>query len=188
MSRKFVIVLISIALLASVNLCEAASKNSKPAKIYTAREIPADPFLPSYINPQEFDISKGNIHISFKGVFRAADDFNMPTDWVYFAFTATPQKDMYLAVKQSELFDSKARIYKYHSVPDIAGERLFGRELIAGITVPVILGVNMPLAEAGEFPSVSRITITFNGEAKQFRNIIVEDWQTWQELREKLGL
>ena len=189
MYRKVIALFLALIVITIALPSESAvPKQSQYARKYTARKIPQDPFLPSYINPQETDISKGNIHISFQGVFRNADEYGNPDDWVYFMFTAHPQKDMYLAVSQSELFDSKSRVYRYRAVPDIGGERVFGRELIAGITVPVILGVNMPLSEAGEFPSVSRITITFNGEPLQFRNIVAEDWNTWQELRQSLGL
>ena len=166
----------------------ASRRNRTPAKTYTARPLLQSPFLPAYTNPQEVDLKKSGIHISFKGCFRGADIVGNPSDWVYFAFAATPQNDMYLSVKQSELFDGKARVYKYHTVPDIGGERVFGREVIGGITVPVLVGVNMPVSEAGDFPSVSRITITFNGESFQFRNIVAEDWETWQKLRENLGI
>ena len=174
----------AVAVLAT---CPALGAQKKaPAKTYTARQLPQDPFLPSYVNPQEADLKKGKLHVSLKGVFRGVDPLGNPDNWVYFAFTAEPQEDMYLAVGQSELFDSRSREYKYRSVPDIGGERLFGRNVVAGIRVPVLVGVNMPLAEAGEFPSVSRVTITFNGEALQFRNIVAEDWSVWESLRETL--
>lgn len=184
MTRKIIALFIVITLLASGNAFGASRKSSKPEKTYSARDIPQDPFLPVYANPQETDISKGKMHLSFKGVFRGIDDLGMPDDWVYFAFSAKPEEDMTLAVSQSELFDGKARAYKYYAVPSIGGERAFERELIAGISVPVLVGVNMPLSEAGEYPSVSRITITFNGEALQFRNVIAEDWETWEGIRE----
>ena len=165
----------------------APRKPARPAKMYTARNIPQDHSLPAYANPQEADISKGKIHISFKGVFRGVDDYDMPSDWVYLAFTAEPQEDIYLAVNPSELYDSKSRIYKDHAVPDIGGERTFERELIAGITVPVLVGVNMPISESGESVSVSRITVTFNEEALQFRNIVIEDWSVWESLKSSFG-
>ena len=91
-------------------------------------------------------------------------------------------------MSQSELYDSKSRVYKYHSVPSIGGELAFGRELIAGITVPILVGVNMPVSEAGDFPSAARITITFNDDALQFRNVVAEDWSVWENLRDTLGL
>ena len=184
--KKFIA--LALVFIISGSALGASRKSSAPAKIYTPRQIPQDLFLPHYANPQEVDIMKGKMHVSFKGLFRGVDEWGRSGDWVYFAFAVTPQEDMYLAVSQSELFDNHANIYKYHAVPDIGGVRAFGREIIAGITVPVLLGVNMPLSEAGEYPSVSRITVTFNDEALQFRNIIAEDWGTWQELRETLAL
>ena len=184
--RRVIAFSLLIAILASGCALGASHKSSTPAKTYTARDIPADPLLPAYTNPQEVDISKGKMHISFKGVFRGADDSGTPVDRVYFAFTATPESDMYLAVKPSEMYDSKGRSYQYHAVPDIGGVKSFERELIAGITVPVLVGVNMPLEDTEELVSVSRITITFNDEAFQFRNIVIEDWETWQDLRAAL--
>ena len=46
----------------------------------------------------------------------------------------------------------------------------------------------MPVNEAGEFPSVAQITITFNKRAFKFCNIVAEDWETWEELRRELNL
>ncbi len=187
MRRIFVLALV-IIVISSGAAAGASRKSSRPAKTYTARNIPQDPFLPVYANPQEVDLRKSDIHISFKGAFRGVDDFGRPNDWVYLAFTARPEEDLMLAVSQSELFDGRSRRYKYYAVPDIGGEKAFERELIAGITVPVIFGVNMPIDAAGELPSVSRITIRFNGEELQFRNVIAENWETWEYLRKELGL
>ena len=188
MTRKFIALLIMISVLASGCAYGASRKSSKPAKTYTARKIPTDFSLPLCKNPQEIDLEKGKLHLSFKGAFRGVDQRGFLTDWVYFAFSAKSQEDMYLAVSQSELFDSRERIYRYRTVPYIAGERAFGREIVAGITVPVLVGVHMPLSEAGDFPSVSKITIAFNKEGFQFRNILVEDWEIWESMREKFAL
>ena len=165
---------------------DAAKKINK--KQYTPRRLLSSINLPKYENPSEVDIERGKLHISFKGVFRGIDNFGNPNDWLYFAFTVRPENDMYLAVGQSEMFDSKAERYKYYSVPQIGSERAFGRELIAGVTVPVLVGVNVPVSTAGEMPSVSRMTVTFNKESLQYRNIIAEEWQTWEELKESLGI
>ena len=182
--------LLSLIFVVIVSGCAmgASRKTSRPAQTYTARHIPQTPFLPVYANPQEVDLKKSDIHISFKGAFRGTDDYGHMNDWVYFAFTAKPEEDMTLAVSQSELFDGRSRSYKYYAVPSIGGERVCERELISGVSVPVLLGVNMPLDVAGDLPAVSRITITFNGESLQFRNVIVENWETWETLRESLDL
>ena len=186
--RRIVLLSLFIVVLVSGCAMGAARKSSRQAKTYTARNIPQSPFLPVYANPQEVDLKNSDIHISFKGAFRGIDDYGRQNDWVYFAFTAEPEEDMTLSVSQSELFDGRSRSYKYYAVPSIGGERVCERELIAGVSVPVLLGVNMPLDAAGDLPSISRITITFNGESLQFRNVIVETWETWESLRDSLSL
>ena len=184
MTRKIIALSIIIIVLASTSAC-ASSKAAK--KEYIGRDIPSDPTLPSYENPQEIDIKvkKKKLHISFKGVFRGIDDSGRLTDWVYFAFTAQPQDNMYFAVGQTELFDSHAKVYRYHAVPRIGTEHVFGRNIVGGITVPVLVGVNMPIAEAGEFPTISQVTIMFNKKAFQYRNIVVEDWETYEGLSQE---
>lgn len=161
-----------------------AASRTKSQQVYKGRNIPSDPMLPSYENPTEVDIAKGKIHISFKGAFRAIDDKGRATDWVYFMFEAKAQEDMYFGVEQSELFDGEQKTYMYRSVPRIGEDRTFGREIIASVNVPVILGVNMPLSEAGELPSISRVTFTFNKEKLEYRNVKVEEWDVWEEMQE----
>ena len=184
MNRKVLALILVIVLAFSGTAC-AAKRSVRPTE-YRGRNIPSDSQLPPYDNPVEKDISKGKMHVSFKGAFRAEDDKGFPTDWVYFVFRVKAKEDMALAVEQSELFDSHAHRYIYHSVPKIGSEHTFKREIIAGVSVPVLLGVNMPVAEAGELPSVARITITFNKESLEFRNVRVEEWVTLEELREGL--
>ncbi|MBQ7155721.1 MAG: hypothetical protein IJR85_09240 [Synergistaceae bacterium] len=184
MNRKVLALILVIVLAAAGDVFAAARKARQPE--YTGRNIPSDPALPSYDNPVEKDISKGKMHISFKGAFRAEDDKGFPNDWVYFAFRAKPQADMPLTVVQSELFDSTAKRYRYHAVPKINDEHAFRSELVAGVSVPVLVGVYMPLTEAGYLPSISRITITFNKENLEFRNVQVEEWATLEGLQEGL--
>ena len=184
MTRKIFVIVMVLSL--SVCSCSFAAKRTqtRPEPAYKGRNIPSDPSLPAYENPSEIDVSGGKLHLSFKGAFRALDDKGYPTNWVYFAFTALPQEDISLSVSQSELFDSKGKRYRYYSVPKIGEEHTFKRELIAGVRVPVLVGVNMPVSEAGEFPAVSRITLTFNKESFNYRNIQTEEWYIWEELQE----
>ena len=184
MTRKVLVLALVIVMCVCGCSCAAKRTHTKAQPVYKGRNIPSDPSLPQYDNPSEVDVSDGKLHLSFKGAFRSVDDNGYPTNWVYFAFVALAQEDMSLTVAQSELYDSKAKIYRYHSVPKIGDEHTFKRELIAGVRVPVLVGVNMSLTEAGEFPSVSRITITFNKESFAFRNIQTEEWYTWEELQE----
>ena len=93
---------------------------------------------------------------------------------------------MRLAVEQSEAFDGQPHRYMYYAVPKIGEEHAFSLEIIAGVSVPVLVGVNMPVDQAGELPSVSRITITFNKESMEFRNVRVEEWEVLEGLREGL--
>ena len=184
MSRK-VLALILVAVIAfSGTACAARRKASKTE--YKGLLIPSDAQLPEYDNPVETDIAKGKIHVSFKGAFRAEDEMGNPTDWVYFVFRVKPQEDMRLAVEQSEAFDGQPHRYMYYAVPKIGEEHAFSLEIIAGVSVPVLVGVNMPVDQAGELPSVSRITITFNKESMEFRNVRVEEWEVLEGLREGL--
>lgn len=185
MRKIFVLAVISIVVISS---CAFGAQRRGVRVSSEGREIPSDPMLPVYDNPKEIDLLKDKLHISFKGAFRGIDDLGKLTDWVYFAFTVKGEKDKYLAVGQSELFDSKGNSYKYHAVPKIGSEHVFGRDIAAEITVPVLVGVNMPIRDAGEFPTVSNITITFNKRAFQYRNIVVENWEILDELEQELGL
>ena len=184
MTRKiFVIVMVMVLTVCGTSFA-ARRTQTKPQPAYKGRNIPSDPSLPVYENPSEIDVSGGKLHLSFKGAFRAIDEKGYPANWVYFAFIASPQEDLSLTVAQSELFDSKAKRYRYYSVPKIGNEHTFKRELIAGVRVPLLVGVNMPLTEAGELPAVSRITLTFNKESFDYRNIQTEEWYIWEELQE----
>ena len=182
MNKKVLVLVLLIALC----FCGEAlsARKVKTQAVYRGRNIPSDSALPPYENPTEVDIAKGKMHISFKGAFRAVDAKGWPTDWVYLAFTANPQEDMSLAVAQSELFDGKAKIYRYYAVPKIGDEHTFKRKLVAGITVPVLVGVNMKVSDSGEFPSIAKITVKFNGESFEFRNFQVEEWSVLEELQE----
>lgn len=184
MNRKVLALILVIVLAFSGTACAASRKVRKPE--YQGRNIPSDSQLPEYDNPVERDISSGKLHVSFKGAFRAEDDKGFPTDWVYFVFRVQAKEDMPLAVTQSELFDSKAHRYQYHAVPKIGTEHTFKREIIAGVSMPVLVGAYMPVAEAGEWPSVARVTITFNKDSLDFRNVRVEEWEILEGLREGL--
>ena len=194
MKKSFVITALFLFVIFSVSPSNAKSKKeSQSESNYIPREIPYSLNLEKTDNPQEIDIPKltrrnkrkknlARIHLSFKGAFRAQND------WIYLAFTATPNADTELSVSQSELFDGQANEYKYHSVPTIGSEHAFKAQLISGITVPVLIGAYVPVSQASEFPAISKITVTFNNESFQFRNILVEDWQTWEEIKFDLGL
>lgn len=182
MSRKVLALILVLVLSGTAFAAKRKPRNTE----YVGRLIPSDSRLPEYDNPVETDVSKGKLHISFKGAFRAEDDKGFPTDWVYFVFRVKAQEDMPLTVEQSEAFDGQAHRYQYYAVPKISEEHAFRRDIIAGVSVPVLVGVNMPVAEAGELPSVSRITVTFNKESLDFRNVRVEEWQILEGLREGL--
>ena len=187
MIRKIVAFAMIIVLFAC-GASYAAKKKKLPALTYTPREIPKAFSLPSFDNPIEADLKKSELHISFKGAFRGIDEWDKSNDWVYLAFIVRPMKDMYLAVNQSELFDSHARRYVYRAVPKIGEEHTFGRDVVGGVDIPVLVGVNMPVAEAGEFPAVSRVTVMFNDETLEFRSIQVEEWEMWEEVKELEGV
>ena len=184
MARK-VIALALVLVMVACGSCFAARK--KAAKVsFPARNIPHASSLPAAENPVEADLAKGWLHMSFKGAFRGVSELGGLTDWVYLAFIARPQKDMYLAVGQSEVFDSKGLRYKYHAVPKIGGEQVFGREVIGGVFIPVLVGLYMPVGEAGEFPEISRVTVSFSKEALEFRSLQVEEWPVWEEIAEEV--
>ncbi|MBQ7544364.1 MAG: hypothetical protein IJT02_05400 [Synergistaceae bacterium] len=185
MTRK-IAVLAVIAVMLTCGSSEAAKKKV-PAVTYTPREIPSSMLLPPFKNPVEADLRKSKLHISFKGAFRGIDKEGEPNDWVYLAFIARPQKDMYLAVGQSELFDGTGRRYMYRSIPKIGSEHVFGRNIVGGVAVPVLVGVNMPIAEAGDLPSIARVTVTFSGETLEFRNVQSEEGYIWEEVRDTEG-
>ena len=187
MTRK-IVVLAMILVLFTCGTSYAAKKKKTVAVTYTPRAIPRAFFLPSFDNPVETDLKKSELHISFKGAFRGIGEDGEFNDWVYLAFIVRPVKDMYLAVGQSELFDGHARRYVYKAVPKIGEEHTFGREVIGGVAMPVLVGVNMPVAEAGELPAVSRVTVTFSGESLEFRSIQAEEWEMWEEVKEIEGV
>ena len=186
MTRK-IVALAMIIVLFACGASYAAKKKKASAVTYTPREIPSSMLLPSFDNPVEADLKKSKLHISFRGAFRGIGEDGESNDWLYLAFIASPQKDMYLAVSQSELFDGRGKRYVYRAVPKIGDERTFGREVVGGVAVPVLVGVNMPIAEAGEFPAVSRVTVTFSGESLEFRNVQSEEGYIWEEVRDTEG-
>ena len=109
MRKIFVLAVVSIVVISS---CAFGAQLRGVRVSSEGREIPSDPMLPVYENPKEIDLLRDKLHISFKGAFRGIDDSGKLTDWVYFAFTVKGEKDKYLAVGQSELFDSKGNIYQ----------------------------------------------------------------------------
>ena len=165
------------------------SPSPEPEDVHAPRVIPSDPKLPKYDNPAEIDLEDGNLHISFKGVFRQFEKDNKPNKYVVFCFVAVPKKDIVIDIDESELFDGKARRYARRvCTPAIGAEFTWRREIIEGIPIQIQIGYEMPEPVAGVLPSIARVNFTFNGQIYQFRNLKTEEWQVWKELAQELGI
>ncbi|MBQ7220488.1 MAG: hypothetical protein IJS28_05865 [Synergistaceae bacterium] len=153
--------------------------------IHAPRVIPFDSKLPKYDNPTEIDLEDGNLHISFKGVFRGIDK---QKDYVAFVFVITPKKDMMLNTGRSELFDGNGtRFADWHRVW-IGYDNSNNREIIAEIPMRMVRWHKMPSNIAGELPTIARVNFIFNNSSLQYRNIKAEKWSVWEELANNLGM
>ena len=189
MRRLLLLALMSVVM-ASGSACGFVIPSPSPEQedLHAPRVIPSDPKLPKYDNPTEIDLEDGNLHISFKGVFRNVDSKGQPTDSLAFMFVAVSSKDMTINLDQSELFDGRAKIFTGYSTPYIAHDWTWQREILEGIPAQIAMFFRVPIQESELLPSVARVNIRFNGQWFQFRNIKAEEWQVWKELKQELGL
>jgi len=139
----------------------------------------------------EFDIEDG-LHVSFKGAFRANKKYG--ENFVIFGFVVLPQKDIWLRVNQSELFDSKGTRFNNDNHrtnlgwrPDIGIEKTEEREIIEGIPMIVQFYFDMPSSKSEELPLIARARFCFNGKWIELRKVQVEEWSVWQEIKAELG-
>ena len=193
--RTRIFVLSMIAVMVMQGLSSAAVVFDEPEEMPNVSKnfVEQDPKLPPYNNPIEFDVDDGQLHLSFKGVFRLADNWDNPekmklTDDIAFVFVATPKKDMKIRIEKSELFDGKARRFEDNMIPRIGDENEWNRELIEGIPIRIYVGFNVPSSRSSDFPAVSRVNIRFNGQWVQFRNVKTKEWALWEKLRKELDL
>ncbi len=183
--RRLLVFALMLAVMSSVQ-AEGFSVPSHVQEITgSQRVIPSDPKLPKYDNPTEFDLEDGNLHISFKGVFRGIKDAE---EFIGFMFVAVPKKDMYLNTGCSEMFDSKGTRFNDWGNPWIGRENTWGREIIADIPMLVSFWLRVRPSDAGQLPTIARVNFAFNDQGYQFRNIKVEDWPVWEGIRQELGL
>ena len=191
---KFKIFITALLISALISGCAYAARISIPGEnentsVATKNYIENDPRLPAYENPTEFDVEDGDIHISFKGVFRGLNtQTNEPSDSIYFAFVVTSKRDINLRLDQSELFDHRATRFRRNERPYIGNESTWERELLEGIPMRVICWFNVPIKESEILPTIARTNIRFNGQWVQFRNIKVQDRSLWKLLEKELGL
>lgn len=193
--RTRIFILSMIAVMVMQGISSAAVVFDEPEEIPNMSKnfVEQDPKLPPYNNPIEFDVSEGQLHLSFKGVFRDANNWDNPEkmellDGIAFVFVATAKKDMNIRIEQSDLFDGKARIFQEHYEPRIGDNRTWERELIEGIPIRIYVWFHVPSSQSSEFPTVSRVNIGFNGQWFQFRNVKTKEWALWGRLREELGV
>ena len=192
--RTRIFVLSMIAVMVMQGLSSAAVVFDEPEEMPNVSKnfVEQDPKLPPYNNPIEFDVDDGQLHLSFKGVFRLADNWDNPekmklTDDIAFVFVATAKKDMNIQIEQSDLFDGKARRFG-QNMTQIGDESTWNRELIEGIPIRVYVWFKVPSSQSSDFPTVSRVNIGFNGQWFQFRNVKTKEWALWGRLREELGV
>ena len=185
MRRVFVIVLM-LAVMASVPaLGFVVPAPDIQDNTSSTRIIPSDPKLPKYDNPTEIDLEDGNLHISFQGVFRGTGD---DKELIAFIFVATPKKDMRLYLDRSEMFDSRGTRFTDWRNTWIGRERTTDREIIADIPMVIMRWLRVRPSDSSEFPTVARVNFRFNGQWFQYRNIKVEEWSVWENIRQELGL
>lgn len=144
-----------------------------------------DPKLKPYDNPTEFDVADGQLHISFKGVFRGE---NKDKDFLVFVFVVTPQKDMRIFLNRSEMYDNKGTKFDNWNNTWIGKENTTNREIIANIPIKIERWLKVPLSESSALPTIARVNFAFNDEWFQFRNIKVKELSLWENLRQELGL
>ena len=186
-TKFFIFALIFVVLSASCALgaIEFYTPEENNAPAASKNFVENDPRLKPYDNPTEFDVDDGQLHISFKGVFRREEKNK---DWISFVFVATPHKDMEIRVDQSEMYDNKARSFNNSDYPTIGVERRWNRELIEEIPVKIYMSFKVPSSESEILPTIARVNFAFNGQWVQFRNIKVKEWDLWESLRQELGL
>ena len=152
-----------------------------------------DPRLPAYNNPVEVDLDSGQMHVSFKGVFRVNKERPRDEDKIAFMFVVIPREDMALNVSTSAVFDGGG-----HKFDDdywwrkkgswIGGEQTQKREIIAGVPTMVAWYLNASEKVAGSLPTIARVSFTFNSQEIQYRNIKTREWSAWEKLQQELGL
>lgn len=143
-----------------------------------------DPRLKPYDNPTEFDVADGNIHISFKGVFRS-EKFK---DEIAFVFVAVSSKDFVLDISRgNEAFDGKGTRFNDWISVWIGRENTRKREILDGIPITVEWWLRIPETEA-KFPTIARVHFCFNGQWFEFRNMKSQEWSLLSGLLKELGL
>lgn len=143
-----------------------------------------DPRLNPYNNPTEIDLQDGQLHISFKGIFRS----EKYKDQITFVFVAVSTKDMELRTDRSEAFDVHGNRFGNWSSDWIGRERTRKREIIDGIPMLVEFWLQVPEAESSKLPTIARVNFCFNGQWFQFRNVKTYEWSSLEGLCHELGL
>ncbi|MBQ3446620.1 MAG: hypothetical protein IJG37_03135 [Synergistaceae bacterium] len=91
-------------------------------------------------------------------------------------------------IEADEMHDSKGTKYSEWLNTWIGGENTERREIIASVPVRIMKWLRVPVSKAGEYPTIARVTFTFNDKRCQYRNIKVEDRDVWEGLRDREDL
>ena len=128
-----------------------------------------------YLNRLDFSDYDNILRVSFKGAFRSQDS-------IAFCFIVQSKEDMIFRVDNSEIFDDKGN--KFNDSKWLIGrEETRMREIIADIPIKAECYVNMPRSESEFLPVIARVSFNFNGKWHELRNIQVQNWREWEDIK-----
>ncbi|MBQ7562162.1 MAG: hypothetical protein IJS99_10115 [Synergistaceae bacterium] len=133
-----------------------------------------------YYNRFEFSNYDKILRVSFKGAFRSQDS-------IVFCFIVYSKEDMIFRADNSEIFDDKGNKF-IDSKWLIGREETRMREIIADVPIKAECYINMPRSESEFMPVIARVSFNFNGQWHELRNIQVQNWREWEDIKRAAGI